>query len=257
MSSKARPQSPTLDLSYAATPHGDVHRFPRTRSPKSTSPNRSASPSSPLPVLRAISHEDTSLPGLPPYEKIEQPDEWLERTMWVYRYVKLIYNPNHLSAGVTTLNERLTGTAPGLGVYEIVWFSDVVSVFDSYTCYESSTDGYQQWTKSGPLQTRLTLPSLDPRVTIFYIRTILIQTHTIRSPRDDLTVSPISSQRQLTVIEMGKRPPAQHEHPSKDIPALWRGVEAGGKDRGEDGFMVEKIGRLIPDALVRPSTLPG
>ena len=75
------------------------------------------------------------------------------------------------------------------------------------------------------------------------------------SPRDDpAKAKAIDTRTQFPVIETGKRPPPEHHHPSKDMPAIWRGTAAAGKDTGE--FVLEAVGRLPNDDLARPSTVP-
>ena len=106
------------------------------------------------------------------------------------------------------------------------------------------------------MDTCLTLSSLMPAVTVFSFRVTLGQTHSIISPRDDLaTAKPVVSIRYFIVVDEGKRPPKEHQHPNKHLPALWRGSEAGGKDDGE--LKIETRGRLTNDDHGRPSTLPG
>ena len=112
-----------------------------------------------------------------------------------------------------------------------------------------------QWTKSGPLQTRLSLPDLNPGTTIFYMQTILTQTYTLQSPRDPPTSIPLTYKADYPVGELGKKPPAAHEHLNEGLQSLWRGVDAGGREIGE--FKADVIARIPVTALIRPSTLPG
>jgi len=102
----------------------------------------------------------------------------------------------------------------------------------------------------------LTISNISPAVTIFCFRVILSQTHSITSPRDvPAEAKPITSTRHFTIIEKGKRPPPEHQHPSKDVPAIWRGVDAGGKDSSD--LKLDITGRAPNDDDGRPTTLPG
>ena len=88
------------------------------------------------------------------------------------------------------------------------------------------------------------------------MRILLSQTHSLVSPRDaGSQAKPITLTRHFTVIEEGQRPPKAHYHPDESIPAIWRGVAAGGKDKG--GIKIESKGRMPNDDHGRPSTLPG
>lgn len=106
---------------------------------------------------------------------------------------------------------------------------------------------------------RLALPSLGPSLTLFYVRYLLQQTHTITSPRKtDPPTKPVTQTRFFTILEQGTKPPKEHLHPDAHMPALWRGVEAGGKDGDENGgsWKGSNEGRLPNDDNCRPSTLP-
>jgi hypothetical protein len=104
------------------------------------------------------------------------------------------------------------------------------------------------------VQARLIFPALGPKTTIFHIRVSLAQAHAITSPRDDPGTTPLTSTRSFPIIEIGTRPPAGHVHPSAELPAVWRGGEAGGKDEGE--LKMELSGRMPNDDFGRPTTPP-
>lgn len=113
-----------------------------------------------------------------------------------------------------------------------------------------------QWTICALLRCQLNFTSLSPAATIFYFRVSLAQTHAISSPRDDPnTTEPIVSTRNFLIAEQGRRPPPENPYPRRDWPALWRGVEAGGKDEGD--LDLELRGRLPNDDQGRPSTVAG
>lgn len=80
-------------------------------------------------------HEDlarvsiSGLPRAPPYERHESTglDDWLTGSYDTKRTLMLIYNPDP-SGGVTELDERISGFASGLGMYELRATSPVVSL---------------------------------------------------------------------------------------------------------------------------------
>jgi len=82
-----------------------------------------------LSITRQESHFD--LPKAPTYEQSQaaagkKPDEgWIVGTHSAERDVMVIYNPNP-QAGHSDLDERQSGYAPGIGVYDLKLFSDVV-----------------------------------------------------------------------------------------------------------------------------------
>lgn len=63
------------------------------------------------------------LPELPPYD---QASEWLEGICTVNRFVSLFYNPEP-GGGTSSLQLHSSGTAAGVGLYELHMVSDVVS----------------------------------------------------------------------------------------------------------------------------------
>jgi hypothetical protein len=86
------------------------------------------------------------------------------------------------------------------------------------------------------LQIKVNLASLMPSTTVFAVRVLLAQTHSITSPRDPDSQK-LTGTKHFVILEQGKRPPAGHLHPDKHYIALWRGPGAGGKDKvaGESG----------------------
>lgn len=79
----------------------------------------------------------------------------------------------------------------------------------------------------------------------------------MRSPRDDAVSVPEASKfsRSFVIYEQGTRPPTSVKAPGKGVPALWRGVDAGGKDTEE--MRLEGNAWMPKDDRARPSTLPG
>jgi hypothetical protein len=82
----------------------------------------------------------------------------------------------------------------------------------------------------------------------------LEETVTITPPS---TGRPTITKQSFTVVEQGKIPQPLSSHPQTDFPTLWRGVQAGGSDRGD--FMNDTIGKLPVCGYDQslPSTLPG
>lgn len=163
----------------------------------------------------------------------EEEVRWLRGNVVASRGIWLMYNPDP-EDGVSTLNERRRGEVPGLGPFEIRFMSDV-------------------WTVCALLKSTININFPEPTCTIYYIRIVLTQTTSIRSPRDDpATTEPILSTIPFVVWEKGVRPPRQL---ARDSPALWRGTECGGEDTGS--LQVTGMGRLPNDETGRPSTLEG
>lgn len=70
-----------------------------------------------------------SIPQPPGYEEQSSSAtsvQWLEGTHTAERTIRLQYNPDPMG-GVNTLDEKQSGTTPGLGAYDLRLFSDVVS----------------------------------------------------------------------------------------------------------------------------------
>ena len=106
------------------------------------------------------------------------------------------------------------------------------------------------------LHCNLNLTSISPLASVYCFRLSLVQTNSITSPRDDpATTEPVESKRTFLIAEQGRRPPTDNPHPKKDWPALWRGIEAGGKDTQD--LEIDVKGRLPNDDSGRPSTLTG
>lgn len=82
----------------------------------------------------------------------------------------------------------------------------------------------------------------------------LLQTHKIRSPRDDPeTAKPIPFTRTFKLYKSGKRPDPAKFDPACGT-AIWRGAAAGGTD--SQGCILEKMCIMPTDDQGRPSTLP-
>jgi hypothetical protein len=99
---------------------------------------------------------------------------------------------------------------------------------------------------------RFTCLALSPLATLFAIRVKLEETATITPPS---TGRPTVTKQSFTIIEQGTIPQPLSSQPQPDFPALWRGVQAGGSDRGN--FVTDLIGRLPVCEYSLPSTLPG
>ncbi|KAL1405312.1 hypothetical protein Q8F55_008939 [Vanrija albida] len=214
----------------------------------SRTPSRLGSPTEPMSSAAAALLAPTPPPRLdraPSYDDSQRPKEaangeWLQGTFKAKRSVMLIYNPNP-GDGANELHDRASGYVPGLGVWELVLVSDV-------------------WTICALLQIKVNLASLMPSTTVFAVRVLLAQTHSITSPRDP-DAQKLTGTKHFVILEQGKRPPAGHLHPDKHYVALWRGQAAGGKDKadGESGgeIKIDTKARLPNDNVSRPSTLPG
>lgn len=151
-------------------------------------------------------------------------------------------------ASFVTLDQAQRGMGEGLGLYDYVLLSDIVSLHAKYAD--------RQWSISAPFQFKISLPSLTPLTTVYYARLSVIQTPSVRSPRDSRDTPALTFTEKYTLAELGERPPAGHTHPGKDTKALWRGPDAGGKGGG-DGWEGQVWGRLPEDRYLRPSTVAG
>lgn len=90
-------------------------------------------------------------------------------------------------------------------------------------------------------------------MTLFAFRYSLAQTVKIVSPSDP--DRPHIATSNFPFVERGERPPRDAGNPGTIWPALWRGTEAGGVDKG--GYKIEAKGQMPKDDVLRPSTLPG
>lgn len=168
-----------------------------------------------------------------PVGNSEEEVRWLRGNVTASRGIWLMYNPDP-GDGVSRLDERRRGEVPGLGPFEVRFMSDV-------------------WTVCALLKSSINMMSPSPDCTIYYVRVVLNQTTSIRSPREDPDTSrPIVATTPFVVFERGVRPPRGLAH---ETPALWRGEAAGGTDTG--GLHIHGVGRLPNDETGRPSTLEG
>lgn len=179
-------------------------------------------------------------PQAPAYEDSNPPD-WLHGTVQTKRPFMIMYNPDP-NGGVTEYDDTATGYAPGLGVWNSRFSSDV-------------------WTVCAVMKYRFSLDSIPPTATVFTVRLALEQTHTIVSPRQTQgDAKKVITTRHFALHESGRRPPQGTHYPGKDYIAAWRGTEAGGKDKcGPEGgkFVIDTNVRLPKDDIARPSTPPG
>ncbi len=80
----------------------------------------------------SITRQEISIPQTPSYTQSEavnesQEDTWLKGVFDAQRTMMFVYNPNP-NGGIVPLDERCTGDVSGLGVYDIKFSSDVVSL---------------------------------------------------------------------------------------------------------------------------------
>lgn len=179
-------------------------------------------------------------PQAPAYEAKGEP-EWLTGTVNAKRSIMLMYNPDP-NGGVTEYDDCANGYAPGLGIWNARFSSDV-------------------WTVCAVMKFRFSLDSIPSTATLFTVRLALEQTHTIVSPRDaGGEAKKVITTRHFGLHESGRRPPQGTIYPGKDYIAAWRGPAAGGKDVcGPDGgkFSIDTNVRLPKDDVARPTTPPG
>lgn len=159
--------------------------------------------------------------------------EWLKGTRSGSRLICLLYNPDE-DNGITSLDMHRDGSVEGIGAFEMIQTSDV-------------------WTVCALLRSQLKMPGPGPDVAMYYIRTVLEQTATMCSPRDRLCTPPTVSMQSFVIWEKGVKP--RTKMVPANAPAIWRGMEAGGKDSG--CLELSGFGRLPNDQIGRPSTLDG
>lgn len=94
-------------------------------------------------------------------------------------------------------------------------------------------------------------------MTIFCIRLLIVQTTSIRSPRDRPDTPAVVTTDKIVLAELGEKVPTELWNPGKERSALWRGVDAGGK--GEAGGYEGEVWGILPfrDHTLRASTVPG
>lgn len=127
---------------------------------------------------------------------------------------------------------------------------------DRHHRVSTSCSANSQWCVGALLSFNFHLSSLSPATTIFSIKLLLNQTHSIVSPRDTGGEAKRESLRTFTLLEEGKRPAEGNYFPDKRHPAIWRGRQAGGEREGGE-ITVERKCRMPNDNVARPSTLPG
>ncbi|BEI83818.1 hypothetical protein CcaverHIS002_0404220 [Cutaneotrichosporon cavernicola] len=153
----------------------------------------------------------------------------------------IVYNPNPL-ATTNELHDRANGHVRGLGEWEMLLVSDV-------------------WTICALMNLQFNVTGIPASTTIFAVRLALAQSWAIISPRDDQAANHLTGTRSFAIFESGKRPPVGHHYPDKHFHAIWRGTDAGGKDKpmANDGGSLHLAAtvRLPTDEHVRPTTLPG
>lgn len=246
-----------------------------SRSPSPTSSPLASSPLLIPDVLSMTRQEEIQLPSVPSYEQsqadplglgigtganLQKDDDWIVGTHETVRSIMVLHNPNP-AGGSNDLDVRQSGFAPGVGVWDLKIFSDVVGFsrpvlyFFRFVLDAVRAQLIRQFSIGGPIHARLTLPSLDPKTTIFSWRLLLKQTHQIRSPRDDPDTKPIIESRLFEIIEHGRTPPRDARNPGTEYPAFWRGTEAGGSSEGE--CKIEGNAFMPKDDRGRPTTLPG
>ncbi|GMK53506.1 hypothetical protein CspeluHIS016_0100920 [Cutaneotrichosporon spelunceum] len=239
----------------APTP-GFVFRSPGS-SPipsRSSSPVRSASPL-PNPVHISGAHslsitreEDVVLPRVPSYDdsmaqlslqesaaNVSTSPTWIMGTHMAKRNCLIVYNPNPLG-GVNELTDHANGYIPGLGFWTWRMHSDV-------------------WCIGALLDFNFHLADIAPTTTIFSVRLLLNQTHSIVSPRDP-DGTPHEFVRTFTILSEGKQPPEGYYNPDTRHPAIWRGKDAKGK-RDTGDLTIDTKARMPNDNVARPSTVPG
>jgi hypothetical protein len=109
-----------------------------------------------------------------------------------------------------------------------------------------------QFTIAAMIRYHFSLSGLSPKATVYRFQANLLQNTTYTSPRDGKSVK---STDKFVVAGHGTLPPKAHLNPGKDMPAIWRGIEVGGKDDNE--FKLDLSGRLPNDLHGRPSTPTG
>ncbi|BEI91598.1 uncharacterized protein CcaverHIS019_0404180 [Cutaneotrichosporon cavernicola] len=230
------------------------------QNPTSRPGSGSASPSSPIephqpinPALLASEYsfsltrqEVPYLPRIPSYEDTNFTDH-ASQTPWVMgkhrakKHIMIVYNPNPL-ATTNELHDRANGHVRGLGEWEMLLVSDV-------------------WTICALMNLQFNVTGIPASTTIFAVRLALAQSWAIISPRDDQAANHLTGTRSFAIFESGKRPPVGHHYPDKHFHAIWRGTDAGGKDKpmANDGGSLHLAAtvRLPTDEHVRPTTLPG
>ncbi|BEI83346.1 hypothetical protein CcaverHIS002_0312140 [Cutaneotrichosporon cavernicola] len=221
---------------------------------RSTSPVRSASPRL-NPVHMSGAHnlsitreEEMILPRVPSYDdsmaqlslqdsaaNANASPDWILGTHVAKRNCLIVYNPNPMG-GINELADHASGYVPGLGVWTWRMVSDV-------------------WCIAALLSFDFHLTEISPATTVFSVRLLLNQTHSIVSPRDP-DGKPHEFVRTFTIMSEGKRPPEGYYNPDLRHAAIWRGKEAKGKREGGEITIDNKV-RMPNDNVARPSTVPG
>ncbi|KAL7423927.1 hypothetical protein Q5752_001512 [Cryptotrichosporon argae] len=142
------------------------------------------------------------------------------------------------SGGVYELDVRKEGYVPGLGSWRFTASADVFAI-------------------SSAMLVAITVPSPAPSCTIFFVRLLLVQSYTIRSPRtpNDPPHKP-EAPRNHVLYQIGRPHRPGEKVLAHNVPALWRGPGACGKDP-EGGWKTRAVVRLPNHDKIRPSTNEG
>ena len=108
----------------------------------------------------------------------------------------------------------------------------------------------------------MALADVPPTCSIFCFRVTIHQTHhiTVSQGDSDTDSDPakakvLTTTFRLPIIEEGEQPGANFMYPDHNVPAIWRGVEAGGKDK--EIFFLETVGRAFNDTNLHLTTPKG
>ena len=188
--------------------------------------------------LSALERHDHRL-SFPPRPDVKP----LEETLTASRILNIVHNPSP-TGGINELDHFSRSFGPDVGVIETRCSAQEVS--DLYATSLTT----RQFTVAGLMKFEIEFPHPSPKTTIYAIRVSVRQEQVLKSPKDDRSVVTTTT---ANFISIGKVPSILK--PSVETQALWRGIEAGGKDDQRWSNVVH--GRFPHSAESRASTMPG
>lgn len=186
---------------------------------------------------------------------------WMKGDLCASRFLLVHANPSP-TGDVTRLDLRKEGFVDGLSSWRFTAISDVVC---SSLLITRVSELMVQFSVSAIVGLNISTPMPSPKCTLFFCRLVLTQNYSLYSPRtpNDPPYIPESASRHL-VYQVGTAIRSGNRCPGYDIPALWRGREAGGQGgslgsggNGEEGWSVRSVVRMPSHDKIRPTTSEG
>lgn len=155
----------------------------------------------------------------------------LKQTLTAERHVVIVANPPQIE-GLRNYSFNKTGKLAGVGEWKWNIHSDALTV-GSY------------------LKAKLAFIDLNPWATIFAVRLLLSQTHSVTSPDEPGSAPFVYPKRNFVIATEGTIP--TDKKPGPHLPALWRGsLVDSGDTKAEGSSSSTAISNGVPDSNLSP-----